>query len=353
MKEKLRAAAAAVLAGTMLAGCGATLHSGAMRGQADVPGTGNSRDAAVDREAQSLGKDMGTPGLGMLGPGLLGQGGVSDLLGQIRPMLRRGAARLGLTSQQKEQLAAIARARAGDRAQRRADLQKHRAELEALLKADRVDEAALRSFILARQQEASKHAAAVVDTLAQMRAVLSDPQRAELLAILDEKFTKGEIVARHKQFEGRVRPKLEEFRRSLNLTAEQREAVAALRQKIGALRKEGGPRLKEAARAFLETGDKEALKRALQESIASRIPTDELVRVAAVLDKDQRLRLVKAFSRVRERVRRGRPGHQERPGTSALPDEAGRGGIFVRAFDIGRSFDPVHFAWLGIAGPGR
>lgn len=291
MLKKMRVAAATLLASSVLAGCGVTLNSGAVRGQGDGFGPGPSRDMVLEREAQSL----GMPPTGM--PGFHG------MHGSVHQFLRRGAQKLGLTEDQKGELRKIAQARSGDRAQHRAEFEKYRAELKTLLTADRVDEAALRGFIDARKKDAAAHVATIVDTASDMRAVLTDKQRADLVALMNDDTVKRDFAGKRMRFEGRYKPRLEEFRKSLNLSAEQSAALDAVKQKLIAQRESARPAMKQALGSFMQTGDKAALSKALLDGLTGRVPTDELVKVAAVLDKGQRVRIVEHFAGARKRMK--------------------------------------------------
>ena len=66
--------------------------------------------------------------------------------------------------------------------------------------------------------------------------------------------------------------------------------------------------MKQAALAFIQTGDKAALVKAMQDGIANHVPADELVKAASLLDKEQRTKLVERFGQMAKRMKHGQHG---------------------------------------------
>lgn len=215
------------------------------------------------------------------------------------------AAKLALSPDQRDRLRAI-----GQKAREAHAKPDHKANheaLKAILLADTVDTGALRGFIDTRRKEAAAGATSHAEVLGEMRAVLTDAQRAQLAGLLKSgtfnRKKKGE-GNQHKHFEDGINKRVEAVKAELNLTPEQDKAVTALQQKIETLRAEVGPGMKATALAFLETGDKTLLIKQSTDTLQGRFPTDEAVAVANALDKRQREILVAKFEKMRHKKRK-------------------------------------------------
>lgn len=225
------------------------------------------------------------------GPGGDGPMGFHSRHGLIR--------KLGLTAEQQERLKAIAQAyrteaqSAGMQSTEtpaagtpHADWMAKRDELKALLLAEALDTAALKAFI---EQAADAHAQRIprlTAMLAEMREVLTEPQREQLATALAER-----RPSRH--FEGMRRHMAARFFADLGLTTEQQAAFDALKAKLEAMREQGAHR--EAMIAFTRTGDRQALAAAL--SKRPDLPVDEALAFLASLDRSQRQTLVSKLER--------------------------------------------------------
>jgi Spy/CpxP family protein refolding chaperone len=279
---RIRMVVAATLAATVLSGCGTAIDSGFLRGADD----GTFMEDG--RTLQSM--EVGEKKWGHRGPRgrHFGHGG---LFGMV-------AKDLDLTAEQRQQLKDI-RKKYAQTAQR-PDFKKYREELETLLSADKVDEAALRAWIAARQADGSKHVATLADMAGEMRGVLTTTQIALIktrLSGFPEAGGPGKGPGGPGGPGGKHEQKRAEFLKSLNLDADQQAAVDALHARIATSRKEGRAALKGAAVAFVDTGDKAALTAALTKGITTHLPTDEIVRVATLLDKEQRTKALSMLGR--------------------------------------------------------
>ncbi|MBM3268106.1 MAG: Spy/CpxP family protein refolding chaperone [Candidatus Sericytochromatia bacterium] len=266
------------LAATLLAGCGSVTTAGLLRG----PDEGS---AAVQSQSHKAEKSGGN---------WRGMPGVHDF-GIPRSMFRKAAKRLALTEAQQERFRAIAKSHAA--AVKAGDFASFHDQLKTLLLADKVDEAALRSFINARTTEFAGRAASHADLAAEMRAELTAEQRKELVAIIQGARETDEIKQERKEMHRRARKGMDAYKAKLQLNAEQGAAFDALKAKLDAARKAERPALKQATVAFVESGDKAAFGQALRDAVARHVPTDELVRVASLLDKSQRERIVARMER--------------------------------------------------------
>ncbi len=277
--------AAIALAATVIGGCGSVTTAGLLRG----PDEGSTAvQTQTHRATKAGGNWRGVPGV--------------HEFGIPRSMFKKAAARLALTDAQKQQLRDIAKSHATS--VKRADFAKYHQELEGLLQAEKVDQAALRAFITARAEEFAGRSAAHADIAAEMRQVLTDAQRKEVIAILSEDQPSAEIRKERRDMEGRARAGMDAFKAKLELTADQSAAFDALKAKLDAARNAERPALKKATIAFVESGDKAAFSGALRAAVMKHVPTDDLVRVAASLDKAQRDLIVARMDRFGRKMHR-------------------------------------------------
>ena len=276
MKIGTFAATAALTASAMLAGCGMAINPDLMRG--DGGSTQGTLQDADTRQRQ-----------------------IESLDGKPHGMFGKAGQTIGLTTEQKQELRRILREHRPDREEFKA---RHE-ELRTLLLAETVDGAALREFLDTRKKEFAARAAGKADMFARMREVLTGQQREDLVARLAGDEVKVAAKNLRKRAKKRFKPKIDSFRKDLNLTESQREALGALKDESIANRQALAPELKQAAIAFLQSGDKVALARTLEQSVLTHVPTDALVAAATALDKEQRAKLVHRFARFADMKHKG------------------------------------------------
>lgn len=200
-----------------------------------------------------------------------------------------GLQQLNLSDAQKSQLKAIARkyraqAQVGDR-------KAEREQLKAIVLADQVDGAKLKSFLQARAAEMESKAPQRAAMLGEMRAVLTDAQRAQLVKALDQHSprAKGNWAGKRKGMGDRMVA-------DLNLNADQKAKFDALKAKMKSLRAgQPGVKGKDALKAFIQTGNQSAFQASMQANREGKLPVDEIVALATSLDKAQREKLVAKF----------------------------------------------------------
>jgi Spy/CpxP family protein refolding chaperone len=272
MKTKLKLASAAVIA-LVVAGCGAAGQM-ASRSNAYELATPGAEASAMGHQGRGHGF-----GFGMFGK------------------------QLGLTDAQKAQMKAIA---LKYRPAAKPDFKAQQAQLKALLSASTVDGPALKAFLLARQDELMGKADTRVAMMGEMRGVLTDAQRAQLVTQLNA--PAKEHKARFEGLKTQIRDRL---LGDMNLTADQKAKLDALQAKMESLRTSGAGQAHKAAFArFVQDGDQAALKASMANA-GAMMPVDEVVAVATSLDKTQRDKLIakfEAFAKLRGGHGRGH-GH--------------------------------------------
>lgn len=197
------------------------------------------------------------------------------------------ARQLGLTADQQAQIKAIL-------AQHRPPQPgQHLAELKALLTAETVDQAALKAWVEARKAQFQSHQSERLAVAGELRAVLTDDQRAKLLAQLAKDPPAGHPHL--EAFKARMRQHLVG---DLGLTAGQQAQLDALHTQLEALRDPArGKAMREAIAAFVQSGDQAALGAAMQGQLDGRFPVDAVIAFAASLDQGQRTKLVERLGR--------------------------------------------------------
>jgi Spy/CpxP family protein refolding chaperone len=270
MFNKLKLTLAVAVSAVMLAGCGA------IAGQAD-------RSAAYEVMG------LGTPVSEIAGPGEA----------RIPPQF---AKRLNLTEAQQAQMKAIVQKYRSE--QKVGDFKARRAQLRALLLADQVDGAALRSFFQAHIAEMEAKAPQRAAMMGELRAVLTDAQRSELVKVIDQEGPKHKA-----HFEGMHRQFRDALLADLNLTEAQKQKFDALQAKVSAIRADQpGQKVKQAFVRFIQDGDTAAFQATMKANFQGKLPVDELVSVAESLDKGQREKLVNKFERLAQFHRGGHGG---------------------------------------------
>ncbi|MDB5100458.1 MAG: hypothetical protein JWM80_4879 [Cyanobacteria bacterium RYN_339] len=256
MLERIKWVALAVAAVAM-AGCGAVMQQAAAE----------STDVLGFRAMQG-----GNPGFG---------GG--PFHGQI-------ARQLGLTSAQKDQIKAIL-----EKHKPPADHKEELAALKGLLLADTVDQDALKAWAAARKADFQGHQADRLAVAGELRAVLTDDQRTQLLTLLAKQPPPPKA-----QMDGFRAKMHEHLVAELALTADQQTALTALEEQGKALHDPArGKAMRDAVAAFVQSGDQAALGTAMSAQLDGRLPVDQIVAFAASLDKGQRSRLVDKLEHLR------------------------------------------------------
>lgn len=250
--------AALALALAALVGCG----------ESDLLTTVDSSQSG-DALAMRLGADRG----GRMGPHGREHGGAFGLF-----------AGLNLTAEQRTQLLAIA-----DQYRPQPATASAAPRMDSLLVAETLDVEALRSAMANRP--APPAAQNRLDFLAEARAVLTDEQRATLVARLKDAPAAPDARPRPEHpRHGLEGPALEQLSAELKLTAEQQAAYDAYQAKLESARPT--PPDPEAMRttmvSFLETGDVSALKALEPEAAPPGFPADEFIAWVQTLSFEQR-----------------------------------------------------------------
>lgn len=169
------------------------------------------------------------------------------------------------------------------------------AELEALLAADPLDAAALRSALEAR---VAPPAEAPFAALAEARAVLTEAQRAELVAKLKAQPSPApHHEARHPATPAppaeAPQARLDRLAEKLGLDPAQKAAFATFQAQLEAARPAPTPRPdfarhRDAMVAFIETGDTAALEALHPKAERAAFPVDAFIALAQSLRPDQR-----------------------------------------------------------------
>jgi Spy/CpxP family protein refolding chaperone len=205
-----------------------------------------------------------------------------------------GLQQLNLTDAQKSQLKAIAQKYRPQAKQ--GNMKAEREQLKAIVLADQVDGAKLKSFLQARAAEMQAKAPQRAAMLGEMRAVLTDAQRAQLVKAMDQQ--QAPKAKANANWQGKRKAMGDRMLADLNLTATQKAKVDALQAKMQALRtSQPGANAKSALKAFIQTGDQAAFQASMQANRPGQLPVDEIVAVATSLDKAQREKLVAKLGR--------------------------------------------------------
>lgn len=214
-----------------------------------------------------------------------GHHGRPEMMGMRGGMLP-GLKQLNLTDAQKSQLKAIAQKY---RPQAKgSDFKAEREQLKAIVLADQVDGAKLKSFLQARAAKMEAKAPQRAAMLGEMRAVLTDAQRAQLVKALDQH------PAPKANWQGKRHGMGDRMVADLNLTAAQKAKFDALQAKMQSMH--AGQPGKEALKAFIQTGDQSAFQASMKANMEGKLPVDEIVDLATSLDKAQREKLVAKFN---------------------------------------------------------
>lgn len=226
-----------------------------------------------------------------------GGGDHGGMMGFMGPLAKD----LKLTDAQKAQMKAIAQKY---RTQGGVDHKAQRQQLKTLLSAPKVDGNALRAFLNARVQEMDAQGAKRAAMMTEMRAVLTNDQRAQLLKSLNAERPQQ---ARPNQgnrnnpnkADGQRGKFGERMVKDLNLNANQKAAFNALQAKWNA--NAGAPANRQAHRQalakFIETGDATAFQTTLKGTMAGKLPVNELVAFAESLDQAQRQKVLNKLER--------------------------------------------------------
>lgn len=223
-----------------------------------------------------------------------GGGDHGGMMGFMGPLAKD----LKLTDAQKAQMKAIAQKY---RTQGGVDRKAQRQQLKTLLSAPKVDGNALRAFLNARIQEMDAQGAKRAAMMTEMRAVLTNDQRAQLLKSLN---TERPQQARPNQntpnkAHGQRGEFGERMVKDLNLNANQKAAFNALQAKWNA--NAGAPANRQAHRQalakFIETGDATAFQATMKGTMAGKLPVNELVAFAESLDQAQRQKVLNKLER--------------------------------------------------------
>lgn len=292
MFNHAKRAAAAVIAAYLLAGCGqgvltATELSGA--GTADLRGMAGDQKGAFGGHRGGPGGEKGGPG-GMRG----GMGGPMELF-----------ALADLTAEQKTQIQAIQEKYRPARPEGQPGDQPLNpgAHLSELLKADTLDVDALKAALAARPARTAGDRPDPTAMLAEIRAVLTDAQRAAIAAKLEAMPAPRAKADDASRADRPAPPTVEErtakVAEKLSLTDAQKAALVTFETALEANRPQGAkPEQDHAAHqaamiAFWKTGDTTALAALKPPAIEPpAFPVDAFIALAQTLTADQRVQLL-------------------------------------------------------------